>query len=100
MNASTPLTRLPTAAAARFSATVPRAATIFSAVCAIVLVATLFTGATTLFNVVVSVLFIGLWLAFAAAILISPSTLDEEWQRIRRLPLAAELVIWKAEAAD
>jgi hypothetical protein len=43
---------------------------------------------------VLFVLFLGLWLAFAAAVIWSQGSLDAVWQWIRDLPLLVEAVVW------
>jgi hypothetical protein len=54
----------------------------------------LIAGATAVFNVLVFVLFAVLWLSFAAALVLSPGTLDEIWRQTRRLPLIVQAVVW------
>ena len=38
--------------------------------------------------------FLVIWAAFAAALLMSQGSLDQAWQSIRGLPLVAQLVVW------
>ena len=76
------------------SDSITRALAVFVAAAAIVLVGALFTGATTLFNVTVSALFIVLWVAFAAAVILSPVALEESWQKLRQRSLLVQAVAW------
>mgnify|MGYP001167385914 CR=1 FL=1 len=46
------------------------------------------------FNIFVFILFSLLWLAFAATLVFRRETLNSTWQRIRRLPLVAQLLLW------
>ena len=71
-----------------------RALVIFVALCALVLVSALFTGATTLFTVAVSTLFVVLWFAFAAAVFAIPETLDDVWRSLRQRSLLTQAVLW------
>lgn len=52
------------------------------------------SGATIVFNLLVWTLFTVLWIAFAAAVISSPGTLDDLWQQTRRLPVVYQGVIW------
>lgn len=54
----------------------------------------LITGATAVFNVLVFALFAVLWLSFAAALALSPGTLDAIWRQTRRLPLIVQAIVW------
>lgn len=47
-----------------------------------------------LFNVTVFVVFALLWVAFAAALILSQGSLDETWKWISGLPLIAQGVMW------
>jgi hypothetical protein len=67
---------------------------VFVAVAAVVLAAALVTGATTVFNVVVFLLFAGLWLVLAAALLIRPSVASAIWQALRCRSVTVQLVVW------
>jgi hypothetical protein len=40
------------------------------------------------------VIFAGLWAAFAFALVRDRARLDEAWQRVRRLPLLVQAIIW------
>lgn len=46
------------------------------------------------FNVVVFVVFAGLWIGFAYALVSSQGSLDAAWQWIRDLPLILQGVVW------
>jgi hypothetical protein len=85
-----------------------RALAVFVVIATVALAAALITGATGVFNVLVFVLFAVLWLCLAAALVASPTQLDEFWRAFRRrsvavqalgwllfLPLAAALFIWE-----
>jgi hypothetical protein len=39
-------------------------------------------------------IFAGLWAAFAFALVRDRARLDEAWQRVRRLPLAVQAIVW------
>jgi hypothetical protein len=67
---------------------------VFVAVSALVLGAALATGATTVFNVVVFVLFAGLWLVLATALTIRPGAPTAVWHALRARSMAVQLVIW------
>lgn len=67
---------------------------IFVSLAAIGLAVSLVTGATSVFNVLVWLLFAVLWIAFLAALAFSPATLDQVWHSLRRLPLPIEAVAW------
>jgi succinate-acetate transporter protein len=71
-----------------------RSLVIFVAVAALVLAAALVTGATTVFNVVVFVLFAGLWLVLAAALVIRPSVATALWQALRGRSITVQLITW------
>lgn len=47
-----------------------------------------------LFNIVVFVLFLALWVAFGYALVANRGGLDSVWQWSRSLPLVAQAVIW------
>jgi hypothetical protein len=55
---------------------------------------TLVIGATQAFNLLVWTLFTVLALAGAAAVAVSPGTLDDIWQAVRRRPLPLQAVVW------
>jgi hypothetical protein len=40
------------------------------------------------------VVFAGLWVAFAAALVREPARIDEAWRRIRSLPLVVQAIVW------
>jgi len=46
------------------------------------------------FNIFVFVLFTLLWVAFIAVLLFRRERLNQTWQRIRRLPLLVQLLLW------
>jgi hypothetical protein len=46
------------------------------------------------FNILVFVLFAGLWAVFAFALIASQGSLDAAWQWIRDLPLLLQGVVW------
>jgi hypothetical protein len=71
-----------------------RSLVVFVVVAAVVLAAALVTGATTVFNVVVFVLFAGLWLVLAAALVIRPSVASAVWQALRCRSVSVQLVVW------
>lgn len=77
---------------------VPRGAarwlSVFVAVSALVLLAAIATGATTVFNVVVFVLFAGLWLVLATALVIRPGMADAAWRALRARSIALQLMVW------
>jgi hypothetical protein len=50
--------------------------------------------AEMIFNIFVFTLFTLLWLVFAAALLLKREALTQTWQRIRRLPLVVQLLLW------
>jgi hypothetical protein len=54
----------------------------------------LVAGATSVFNVVVWLLFTVLWVAFVGALAFSPATLDEVWQAARRPAILIQAVVW------
>jgi hypothetical protein len=66
----------------------------FVAVAALVLAAALVTGATTLFNVVVFVLFAGLWLVLAMALLTRPDAATAVWHELRGRSMIVQLIVW------
>lgn len=68
--------------------------TVFVAVAVLVLIAALATGATTVFNVAVFLLFAGLWLVLAAALLVRPGTATAVWRALRNRPMAVQLTVW------
>jgi len=51
-------------------------------------------GLNRLVNVFAFLLFTSLWLAFAAALLLSPPTLDGVWAWLRGLPLVVQVLVW------
>ena len=71
-----------------------RALAVFVVVAAVALAAALVTGATAVFNVLVFVLFAVLWLYFAAALVASPTRLDEFCRAFRRRPVAVQALGW------
>ena len=71
-----------------------RGLAVFVLVAAVGLVVALGTGATAVFNVLVLLLFGVLWMAFAAALVFSPATLEEIWHRLTRLPLLVQALVW------
>jgi succinate-acetate transporter protein len=71
-----------------------RSLVIFVAVAALVLAAALVTGATTVFNVVVFVLFAGLWLVLAKALLTRPDAATAVWHALRGRSMAVQLIVW------
>ena len=54
----------------------------------------LVAGATSVFNVVVWLLFTVLWVAVVGALAFSPATLDEVWQAARRPAILIQAVVW------
>jgi hypothetical protein len=54
----------------------------------------LVTGAGFVFNVLVWLLFVVLWIAFAAALAVSPATLDELWRGVRGSHVAVQGLVW------
>jgi hypothetical protein len=54
----------------------------------------LLVGATAVFNVLVCGLFTLLWIALAAALVVSPQTLHDTWHALRALPLLVQAVVW------
>lgn len=68
--------------------------TVFIVGSALVLVAALVTGATTVFNVAVFVLFAGLWLALATALVVRPGTVTATWHALRSRSMAVQLTVW------
>jgi hypothetical protein len=46
-----------------------------------------------IFNIFVFILFTGLWLAFAAALIFSPGLLDSVWHSFRGLPLIVQIIV-------
>lgn len=48
----------------------------------------------TAFNVFVFILFAGLWVGFAYALIAGQESLDATWQWIRSLPLILQGVVW------
>jgi hypothetical protein len=66
----------------------------FAVACVLVLTASLVVGATGVFTVVVSLLFVVLWLAFAYGVLFERQLLDAAWRLIRRRHLLIEAAIW------
>jgi hypothetical protein len=54
----------------------------------------LIAGATVVFNVLIFTLFTVLWIAFAAALVFSPGTLNGLWHRTCQLPLVIQGVVW------
>jgi hypothetical protein len=71
-----------------------RSLVLFVAVAALVLAAALVTGATTVFNFVVFVLFAGLWLVMATVLVIRPSVASAVWKALRGRSVTAQLVVW------
>jgi hypothetical protein len=67
---------------------------IFVVVAVLGLAIALVTGATSVFNVVVWLLFVVLWIAFATALAFSPATLDQTWHRLRQVSLIVQALIW------
>lgn len=70
------------------------ALSIFVAVAGIALGIALVAGATVIFNAVVWATFTVLWIAFVAALALSPGTLDDLWRSVRELPLAVQGAVW------
>jgi hypothetical protein len=70
------------------------ALTIFVALAGCGLVVALVTSATSVFNVLIWLLFTVLWIAFAAALAFSPATLDDVWHAVRGKPLLVQGVAW------
>ncbi|HET7354118.1 MAG TPA: hypothetical protein VFJ11_08760 [Gaiellaceae bacterium] len=68
--------------------------TAFVAVAALILLAALATGATTVFNIVVFVLFAGLWLVLASALVMRPSAARAAWHALRTRSVAVQLAAW------
>jgi hypothetical protein len=71
-----------------------RSLLVFVAVAALVLAAALVTGATTVFNVVVFVLFAGLWLVLATALVIRPGAATAVWHELRGRSMVLQLIVW------
>jgi hypothetical protein len=71
-----------------------RSLLVFVAVAALVLAAALVTGATTVFNVVVFVLFAGLWLVLAMALLTRPDAATAVWHELRGRSMVLQLIVW------
>ena len=67
---------------------------IVTVIAAFALAVTLVTGATAVFNFVVFCLFTFLWIAFAAAVLYSPGTLDDMWHALRSRHIVVQVVVW------
>ena len=98
----TPSTSRGSSGSGRSARTAPQAAIrpILIALAAVVVLAgiglgvAVISGATIVFNLLVWTLFTVLWIAFAAAVISSPGTLDDLWQQTRRLPVVYQGVIW------
>jgi hypothetical protein len=71
-----------------------RSLLVFVALAALVLAAALVTGATTVFNVVVFVLFAGLWLVLATALVIRPGVATAVWHELRGRSMIVQLIVW------
>jgi hypothetical protein len=71
-----------------------RSLLVFVAVAALVLAAALVTGATTVFNVVVFVLFAGLWLVLAMALQTRPDAATAVWHELRGRSMVFQLIVW------
>jgi hypothetical protein len=67
---------------------------IFVALAAFGLGIALVAGATSVFNVVVWLLFTVLWVAVVGALAFSPATLDEVWRAARRPAILIQAVVW------
>lgn len=67
---------------------------VFVGVGVVALAAALATGATGVFNVLVFVLFVVLWMCFAAALVRRRAELDEFWRAFRRRGLVVQAVVW------
>jgi hypothetical protein len=71
-----------------------RSLAVFIALSAVVLVAALATGATTVFNVVAFVLFAGLWVVLAMTLVTRPRSALAVWQLLRARSVAVQLIVW------
>jgi hypothetical protein len=67
---------------------------VFVAIGALALGAALAAGATTVFNIVVFVLFAGLWLVLATALVIRPGAAAAAWHALRAHSMAVQLIVW------
>ncbi|HET9016946.1 MAG TPA: hypothetical protein VFN57_15195 [Thermomicrobiaceae bacterium] len=52
------------------------------------------TGIGLVFGAFVWIIYLGLWLAFAATLLRGPRTLDRVWRLSRALPIALQALTW------
>jgi hypothetical protein len=67
---------------------------VFVAIGALALGAALAAGATTVFNIVVFVLFAALWIVLATALVIRPSAAAAVWHALRSRSMAVQLIVW------